>query len=381
MHLVTICGVTASSLPAASSSTVGELLYTLNAPDGGNFGKAVAMSDSYFAVAAPAANSGNGKYYVYNKSDGSLVHTTNGNGGGFGSKPNSIAMTDTRIIFGRPAMNTFKGGYLMHETQTGSYVVGATMPSPASNYDGFGTEIAVDDTAGAFVVGVAYEDTGASNSGSAYYYNMSGVLQATVRNPNAGGTTTEQDNFGYGVAMGPTASAVGAPRDFGRTGVVYHRTTTGTAVRTLSSSMGSNAQMGRDCGITGNLIISWGDANKIQANRIDNGAIVYNVTTQTGSNTMTGSSVGPNVLVQSRFVDDEAATNAGAVDFYDTATGAFVLKILNPNSVSMANGGGQFGFSTATNGTMTIVGAPGNAKSSASGANNGAGQAFVYSTV
>ena len=376
MHLNTISGVIPSSLPAASSSAVGELLYTLNAPDSGSiaYGSAVAMSDSYFAVAAYNANSGNGKYYVYNKSDGSLVHATNGNGHGFGDFPNSIAMTDTRIIFGRPHLSSNRGGFLMHETQTGSYVVAGAMPSPASISDMFGMQIDVNDTAGAFIVGVNAEDTNGTNQGSAYWYNMSGVLQTTVRNPNAGGNASEQDNFGYGVAMGPTASAVGAPREASSTGITYHYNTTGSSlVRNLSSSMGSGQKMGNQVGITGNLIVSFGEGARLQANRIDTGAEVYSVSLNSVSNDSTGSSVGANAAIQSRHVDDEAGTNAGAVDWYNPNTGDHIIKIVNPNVVSMAINGGNFGKSTATNGTMAIIGAPGNSSS--------AGQAFVYSTV
>ncbi len=245
MQLFGQAGITPSSFQS-SSGNVGELLYTFNAPDSGSiaYGSAVAMSDSYFAVAAYNANSGNGKYWVYNKSNGSLVHATNGNGQGFGDFPNSIGMTDDRIIFGRPHLSSNKGGFLMHETQNGSFVAQGAMPAVATVSDMFGMQVDVNDTAGAFIVGVNAEDTNGTNQGSAYWYNMSGVLQTTVRNPNAGGNASEQDNFGYGVAMGPTASAVGAPREASSTGITYHYNTTGsTLVRTLSSSMGSGQKM------------------------------------------------------------------------------------------------------------------------------------------
>jgi hypothetical protein len=372
MQLFGQAGITPSSFQS-SSSNVGGLLYTYTgAANNDYFGSSVAISDSYFAIVAKSANSGNGIIYVYNRSDGSLAYSTNGSGQGFGKDPHSLAMTDSKIIIGQPSASSGKGGYKMIATSDGSYDHAANMPSPSTAGDYFGMQIAVDDTAGAFVLGVAYEDTGGTNSGSAYYYNMSGVLQATVRNPNAGGTTTEQDQFGRSVAMGPTASAVGAPRDFSRVGSVYHRSTTGTAVRTLSSSMGGNQKMGSAVGITGNLIVSFGEG-KIQANRIDTGAEVYSVSCNSTANDPTGSSVGANAAIQSRHVDDEAATNAGAVDWYSPNTGDHIIKIVNPNTTSMAINGGQFGTSTAINGSMAIISAPGNTSAK--------GQVFVYSTV
>ena len=89
-------------------------------------------------------------------------------------------------------------------------IFGVTNPTPAAS-DQFGTSVAIDGTR--LVVGAPFDDTGATNAGSAYVYQLSGIGPripiATLTNP----TPAANDRFGAAVAISGSRVVIGAYQD------------------------------------------------------------------------------------------------------------------------------------------------------------------------
>src|SRR5262249_19405130 len=89
-------------------------------------------------------------------------------------------------------------------------IVTLNNPSPAAG-DNFGISIAMDGNR--LIVGAHQDDTGATNAGSAYVYDLAAVTPPvpilTLSNPSP----ASGDNFGVAVAVSGTRMVVGASMD------------------------------------------------------------------------------------------------------------------------------------------------------------------------
>ena len=117
------------------------------------------------------------------------------------------------IIVGAPIDDTgaIGGGRAYFYTILGTNpTLAATLnnPSPAAN-DRFGSAIAMSGPRA--VIGACRDDTGATDAGSAYVYNListtPSVPFATLNNPSR----AEYDHFGFSVGISGTRVVVGAP--------------------------------------------------------------------------------------------------------------------------------------------------------------------------
>ena len=148
------------------------LIHTLDNPNAystslnDRFGQSVAISGNYAIVGAyledDAGGSDSGKAYIFNVTTGALVHTLD--------NPNAYG---------------------------------------TSAEDQFGVSVAID---GNYCIVGAYQedDAGGTQSGKAYIFNVTtGALVYTLDNPNAYGTSVD-DNFGYSVGMSGNYAIVGA---------------------------------------------------------------------------------------------------------------------------------------------------------------------------
>ena len=128
----------------------------------------------------------------------------------------SVAISGNRVVVGmdRGGTNvagTLGGAAYVYDlaSATPSSPV-ATLTSPNSSWgDYFGYSVGISGTR--VVVGAFYDDTGASNSGSAYVYDLSSATPAipvtTLNNP----TPAKQDQFGQVVAIAGVRVVIGAP--------------------------------------------------------------------------------------------------------------------------------------------------------------------------
>jgi hypothetical protein len=215
--------------------------------------------------------------------------------------------------------------------------------------DRFGYSIDVSDSR--LIVGALGEDdAGGSFSGKAYVYDLdTNFLLYTLTNPNAFGTSNF-DAFGYAVAISSSYLIVGAPGEmkidendyesYGWTGKAYiFNATTGALLYTLD-----NPSPGRSGGVTEGQ--GFGSAVAMTNTRAIVGAFIG------------GSDAG------------------GRAYIYNTATGALLYTLINPNSFGAASSD-YFGFSVDISDSYAIVGAFGEDTSST---NIESGRAYIYST-
>ncbi|MBI2046236.1 MAG: thrombospondin type 3 repeat-containing protein [Parcubacteria group bacterium] len=193
--------------------------------------------------------------------------------------------------------------------------------------DRFGRSVAIDGNK--FIVGAPYDDTGATDAGSAYLFDSTtGALIQTFNNP----TPAIDDSFGYSVAISGDNVLIGAWSDdtgAENAGSAYlYNATTGALLQTFN-----NPAPAFDDGFGYSVAIS-----------------------------------GDKVLI-SAYADDTGAINAGSAYLFDAVTGSLLYTFNNPTSTPYKN----FGISVAISGDNILIGAPYND----TGGNN-AGSAYLY---
>ena len=244
------------------STTTGSLLYTLNNPNpfstsaSDNFGNSVAISGSYAIVSATgegdAGGTQSGKAYIYSTSSGSLLRTLN-NPNPFGTSASdnfgkSVAISNSYCIVGASAEDdaggTTSGKAYIFSNSTGSLLYTLSNPNPTgtSANDTFGDSVGISESYA--IVGAHVEDVTASGSGSAYIYSTStGSLLYTLADPNPVSSTLN-DNFGYAVGITDSYAIVSATGEQATGGYIasgnayIFSTSTGSLVTTLYNPSG-----------------------------------------------------------------------------------------------------------------------------------------------
>jgi hypothetical protein len=224
--------------------TTGLRVHTLHNPNAygtsayDEFGTAVGISGNYAIVGAPQednAGSGNdsgtesGKAYIFNVTDGSLVHTLNNpNRSGlynnhiptgyseydyFGTTvgiSGNYAIVSATIESGQNA-NDQSGKVYIFDVTTGALLHALNNPNAFGTHDGdrFGGAVAISGNY--IIVGVYNEDdAGGTESGKAYIFDVTtGALVHTLNNPNPYGTSAN-DYFGITVGISGNYAIVGA---------------------------------------------------------------------------------------------------------------------------------------------------------------------------
>ncbi len=157
----------------------GNHLLTINNPDPGPFpddffGKAIAGMGSKIVVGAPnddGLDTNAGSVYVFDESGTPLLTIENpapGSGAGFGG---SLAGVGTNFLVGAPgkdvAPDTDVGGAYLFDGETGDLLFTFANPEPEAN-DRFGAAVAA--VGNSVVIGAPKDDSGASFSGTAYFF-------------------------------------------------------------------------------------------------------------------------------------------------------------------------------------------------------------------
>jgi hypothetical protein len=350
-----VCSIINSTTPAASDS----------------FGYSVAISGNTVVVGTPYNDTGAidaGVVYIFDATTGNLLRTlanpTPAAGDYFGY---SVAISGNIVVVGAYKDDTGatdSGTAYIFDATTGSLLRTLANPTPASS-DYFGYSVAVSSNS--VVVGAYGDDTGASNAGAAYIFNATtGSLLRTLANP----TPAANDYFGSSVAVSGNNVVVGAHQDdTGATdsGTAYiFDTTTGNLLRTLANpTPAASDYFGKCVAVSGNSVV-------VGAYRDDTGAIdagaAYIFDATTGSLLCTlanptpasgdwfGSSlaISGNTVVVGAYGDDTGATDAGAAYIFDTTTGNLVRTLTNPTPIASDN----FGYSVAISASIAAVGTP-----------------------
>ena len=393
-----------------SSGTPTVPVLTLNNPSPASyqFGYSVAISGTRMAVGANLDGTGainTGRAYVYDLSNGTptvpvatLNNPNPADGDSFG---HSVAISGTRVVVGAPyddatAASNAGSTYVYDLTSGTPTLPVATLnnPSPAVN-DNFGYAVAVSNTR--VVVGAWQDDTGATDAGSAYIYDMSsGTPTVPVTTLNHPGPAA-RDFFGYAVAISGTRVAVGAHGD--DTGasdagsVTVYDLTSGTPtvpVATLNSpSPTASGQIGKSVAISGTRVVVGDPTNSTGASSAGR-AFVYDLTSGTPTvpvltlnNPSPGivDNFGTSVAISGTRVvvgvpqDDTVALDVGSAYVYDLSSGTPTVPVLTLNNPSPENSD-QFGISVAISGTRVVVGAHQDNTGGPGGGDTGS--AYVY---
>jgi hypothetical protein len=187
------------------------------------FGVAVAISGTRVVVGAHQDDTGAsdaGSVYVYDLAGGTPgtpVFTLNNPGAATSDRfGNAVAVAGTWVVVGTAEDDTGgtnAGTAYVYDLTSGTPTVPAHELSRAVIVAGdrFGTSAAISGSR--VVVGAYLEDTGASGAGSAYVYDLSSGMPtlpvAVLNNPDA----AANDNFGFAVAISGARVVAGADRD------------------------------------------------------------------------------------------------------------------------------------------------------------------------
>ena len=175
----------AGVIAPAQAFTPFSLTQTFNNPSpaiGDIFGNSVSLSGTSALIGAYLDDTGAsnaGSAYLFNTTTGALLQTFNNpspaSGDSFG---NSVSLSGTLALIGTPFDDTGAsnaGSAYLFNTTTGALLQTFNNPSPASN-DNFGNSVSVSGTSA--LIGAYQDDTGASNAGSAYLYQAPQEVQA-----------------------------------------------------------------------------------------------------------------------------------------------------------------------------------------------------------
>jgi FG-GAP repeat len=258
-------------------ATTHSLLQTLNNPNPASpvipadtFGGSIGMSGNYVVVGTPyedgvgSQQANCGIAYVFDATNGALVHTLSNPAPSFGAAFGSaVAVSGTKAVIGAGFPNTTGAGDLSGDAYVFDVATGLrdwTLASPtSSSEDRFGTSVAID---GNYVaVGSYNNDTGATNAGAVFLYDATtGGLLRTIFDPNP--ATSEQ--FGSRVAVSGNRVLVTSPGDhtaaFGGTAYLFD-ITTGALLQTFThpepeaGDAFANSTLGNNVALSGDKVL------------------------------------------------------------------------------------------------------------------------------
>jgi hypothetical protein len=328
----------------------------LNAGDGDSFGTSVAVNSEYVIVGAPGENDAtdnNGKAYVFDITDGSLVYTFNDpnpnttevspNGDAFGS---TVALTENyasvcayredEVGIGDDTGWTYifdlSNGNLDHSIENPNLDNEDEYPG-----DQIGEKIntlAITDTW--TMVGNWRENEpgalGQGDSGAFFLFNNStGATDQSIYNPKDDAVDAD-DRFGYAVDLNENFAAVGCPgedTDGTNSGRVYvYNPSTGNLVTTISNPNN----------FIGNNNDRFGESVAINDNYLAVGALDE---------------------------DDDAGISSGVVYIFNTSDWSLANTLENPNKYTTSTND-RFGYTIRLANNILVVGVP--AESQGSGA-------------
>jgi len=415
----------------------GSLAYTLDNPNPVGtstedyFGMAVDLDDDFVIVGAPyeddaVSNLYPGKAYIYNLTDGSLVRTLDDpnafgttDGDRFG---HSVAIYDGIAIVSASREDDGSGTssnssgkvYIFNAPEAAPVVAPAVSadwsnvtlahtldnpnPHDTSTDDFFGNAVAMSDNY--TIVGAYREYDAGANSGKAYIFNSTtGALLHTLDNPNAYGTSTD-DNFGSAVAISDDYAFVCTHSESNDSGKAYiFNVSDGSLAYTLDNpnlgyGTGANGdKFGYSCAISGDFVIASAveendingtDSGIVYIFNVSDGSLVHTLINPNPYSTSTSDKFGYKVaisgdhaIVCARDEDDAGGSSSGKAYIYNVTTSALLHTLDNPNPYDTSRND-RFGFSCAISGDHAIVSAY--AEDDANGVDSGKAYIFNVTT-
>ena len=386
------------------------LKHTLDNPNaystsaGDNFGFSADIDSNHAIVGAPfeddAGGSNSGKAYIFDVTTGNLVHTldnpnahSTSNEDRFGY---SVAISGNYAIVGavfeNEVDNIDSGKAYIFDVTTGNLVHTLDNPNAYNTplSDLFGVDVAIDGNK--CVVGAhAEDDAGGNQSGKAYVFDVTtGNLLQTLDNPNAFGTSSE-DQFAIRVAIKGdiVMCAARLEDDAGGTssGKAYiFSANTGNLLHTLNNpNPAADAFFGNSVDISHNKCITGAHG---YSDTVSNSGIAYIFDRSTGNLLHTlrnpdprpDDYIGPVVAISgnyaavgARLKDTDSGTDVGKVYIFDATSGALVQTIDNPSPYGLPDGD-DFSFDLQMNGNYCIISS--RFEDDAGGADSG--KAYIY---
>lgn len=199
----------------------------------------------------------------------------------------------------------------------------------------------------------------------------------TLTSPNS----QNYGEFGYSVAASGNVVVVGAPQEsFG--GYTYagrayiFNSEAGALAITLTSPILENyGEFGYSVAISGNTVIVGGDGNAYVFNS-QTGTLVDTLTSPNSQDNLESSysfAVSGSIAIAGAPLENVGEhISAGRANITDARTGALVANLTSPNPQDY----GEFGYSVAVGGNVSVVGAP----DEAVGGNLGAGRTYVFNS-
>lgn len=382
---------TNSGLARVYDAVTGALLYVLpnptpNAND--QFGTTVAISGTRVLVGAPSDDLGANDAGVVHAFDlagadptspiALLSNPAPHAGANYGS---AVAISGPLAVVGAYDYNTTANS----AGRVWVYDLGSATPAVAAHVldkpgaqatDWFGYSVAISGTS--VVVGAYRDDTGATDAGSAYVYNLSSGTPTTPVQTLNNPTPQTSDFFGGSVSISGSYVAVGADRDntaFLDSGAVYFYhlggATPAIPIATVNNpTPASSDNFGISVAVSGSRLIVGAHGDNTDATDAGS-AYVYDLTSI--SATLAHSIFNPTPGVDDRFgcsvaisgttvvvganLDDDIARDSGAAYSYNLAGGTPASPVIVWNDAS-PSAGDEFGKAIAISGSRLVIGAP-----------------------
>ena len=382
----------AASAPAMAQGPYA-LLHSLfdpgtNGQNGTQPGWSVALDGNIGVVGAPfdhVARTGSGRVKIYDLTTGTVLHTLTGpNLIGEAAFGISLAISGTRVVVGAPGDDTGAvdaGSVYVYDLASPTPtlpLVTLTNPSPAA-YHSFGHSVGIAGTW--VVVGANQDDTGATDVGSAYVYNLDGATPSVPAFALTNPAPAASHCFGRSLAVSGARAVVGAYQDdtgAGSTGNAYvydlASATPAVPVFTLTTPNAPPCNyFGYAVAISGDRVV----VGSVPADLFTPGsAYIFDLTsalpaipvltlTNPGpaSSPFLGDSFGSSVAISGMrvvvgdFSDDNGERDAGSVFVFDLTNALPAVPVATLTKASPVSGD-LFGFSVAISGTRVLVGAP-----------------------
>jgi len=354
---------------------------------GAQLGYSVAIAGGFTVVGAPLDDTGasnSGVVKVFDSVSGALLHVLKNpspaSGDNFG---NAVAIDGTRLVVGAwldDAGAADTGRAYVYDLAGATPTVPIFIlnnPTPSAT-DYFGFSVGISGTR--VVIGASRDDTAATDAGAVYVYDLAGatpllpVFSLFIPSP----TTT--DYFGASVGISGTRVAVGAvgndtgATDAGRAYVydLASATPTVPAVTLNNPAPVAADQFGKSVAISGTRVVVGAWQNDSGAG--DTGIVyLYDVSglapsspvftlNNPGLPSVAGDQFGIAVAISGLKVvvgawrDDVGASNAGSAYVYDLGSATPTVPVVTLNNPAPATTD-QFGFAVAISGNSVVVGA------------------------
>ena len=303
-----------------------------------------------------------GSIYIYDISTGALLHTINNPTPELNDRFGKRTIIDgNNLIIGNIDDDTGAldaGSIYIYDIPTGVLLHTINNPTPEAG-DKFGYNITISENI--LIESTIRDDTGASNAGSIYIYDiLTGTLLHTINNP----TPETDDFFGISTTINGKNLIVSVDRDntgASNAGSIYiYDLPTGALLHSINNpTPEANDNFGNRTIIDGNNLIvgvssddtGASNAGSIYIYDIPTGTLLHTINNPTpeaydffGSNT---NIVGDNLIVGVS-LDDTGASDSGSIYIYDIPTGALLQTINNPTPEAFSNFGYELNINDNT---------------------------------